>query len=115
VATPDPDCLFCKVVLGEVSVTMVREDEDTVTFVDIDPQAPVHLLVIPKKHVRDLVAVGAEPEVAAALTRAIRETVDQERIGEFRTVFNTGAGAGQVVFHVHAHILAGRPFGWPPG
>jgi histidine triad (HIT) family protein len=80
-----------------------------------NPRAPVHLLVIPKKHVRDLAEVGAEPDVAAGLTHAIRATAEQEGVTDFRTVFNTGAGAGQVVFHVHAHLLAGRPFTWPPG
>jgi histidine triad (HIT) family protein len=65
--------------------------------------------------VRDLAEVGAEPDVAVTLTRAIRATAEQEGITDFRTVFNTGASAGQIVFHVHAHVLAGRPFNWPPG
>lgn len=71
--------------------------------------------MIPKTHVRDIVEVGADSDVAVALTHAIQATTEQEGITDFRTVFNTGAGAGQVVLHLHAHILAGRPFVWPPG
>lgn len=109
------DCLFCKIVTGDVPAKKVREDDATVSFVDINPQAPLHLLVIPKKHVRDLAEVGADAEVAVALTRGIRATAEQEGITDFRTVFNTGPGAQQTVFHVHAHVLAGRAFTWPPG
>lgn len=109
------DCLFCKIVSGDVPATKVREDDATVSFVDVNPQAPVHLLVVPRKHLRNLAEVGADAEVAVALTRGIRETVEQEGLTDFRTVFNTGAGAQQTVFHVHAHVLAGRPFTWPPG
>jgi histidine triad (HIT) family protein len=109
------DCLFCKIVAGDVSADKVREDDATISFVDVNPQAPVHLLVVPKKHVRDLAEVGADPDVAVALTRAIRATAEQRGLSDFRTVFNTGAGAQQTVFHVHAHVLAGRPFTWPPG
>lgn len=114
-ALTDPNCLFCTIVTGKTPATILREDEHTLTFADTDPQAPIHLLVIPRNHIRDLLEVGAEPNVAVELTRAIRATVEQEEIGDFRTVFNTGPGAGQKVFHVHAHILAGRPFTWPPG
>lgn len=109
------ECLFCKIVSGEVPATKIHEDEGTVSFTDINPQAPVHLLVIPKKHVRNIADVGTDPEVAIALTRGIRATAEQEGLTDFRTVFNTGPGAQQTVFHVHAHLLAGRPFTWPPG
>ena len=109
------DCLFCKIVSGEVTAQKVHEDDGTIAFVDINPQAPTHVLVIPKKHVRDLVEVGADPDVAVALTGGIRATAEQLGLTDFRTVFNTGAGAQQTVFHAHAHLLAGRPFTWPPG
>jgi histidine triad (HIT) family protein len=107
--------VFCKIVSGDVPAQKVREDDDTVAFVDLNPQAPVHLLVIPKKHVRDLAEVGAAPDVAVGLLRGIRQTAEQQGLTDFRTVFNTGRGAQQTVFHVHAHLLAGRPFSWPPG
>ena len=109
------DCLFCKIVSGDIPANKVREDDGTVSFVDINPQAPVHLLVIPKTHVRDLAEAGAHPEVAAALLAGISATAREHGITDFRTVFNTGAAAQQTVFHVHAHLLAGRPFTWPPG
>jgi histidine triad (HIT) family protein len=108
-------CLFCSIVAGDVPATRVYEDDDTLAFADLNPQAPVHLLVIPKTHVRDLAELGADPRTAAALVRGIRATVDQEGITDFRTVFNTGAGAQQTVFHAHAHVLAGRSMSWPPG
>jgi histidine triad (HIT) family protein len=88
-----------------------------VAFRDINPQAPVHVLVIPREHHRDVAALAqADPEVAAAMLRVCGEVADQEGVaGGFRLVFNTGAETGQSVFHVHGHVLAGRPFTWPPG
>jgi histidine triad (HIT) family protein len=109
------DCLFCSIVAGEVPAEKVYEDDGVVAFRDINPQAPTHVLVIPRKHVRDLAELGADPQTSAALTAGIRATARQQGVSEFRTVFNTGAGAQQTVFHVHAHLLAGRPFTWPPG
>jgi histidine triad (HIT) family protein len=111
----DSDCLFCSIVAGDVPATKVYEDDGVVSFVDINPQAPTHLLVIPRKHVRDLAELGADPQTASALVAGIRAVAEQQGVGDFRTVFNTGAGAQQTVFHVHAHVLAGRPFTWPPG
>ncbi len=111
----DPDCLFCRIVAGEIPATKIREDADTLIFADINPQAPTHVLVIPKKHRRDIGELGGDPESAAALLAAIRAFVAEQAITDYRTVFNTGAGVGQSVFHVHAHLLAGRPMGWPPG
>jgi histidine triad (HIT) family protein len=109
------DCLFCKIIAGDIPATKVFEDDDVVSFTDINPQAPVHLIVIPKRHVRDLAELGADPEAAGALVAGISAVARQEGLTEFRTVFNTGAGAQQTVIHVHAHVLAGRPFEWPPG
>lgn len=109
------DCLFCKIVAGDVPATKVREDADTLAFADVNPQAPTHVLVVPKKHVGDLLELGADPATAAALIAGICALAQQEGLTDFRTVFNTGAGAQQTVFHVHAHVLADRPFTWPPG
>ena len=109
------DCLFCKIVAGEIPSTKVYEDDHSYGFADTNPQAPTHVLVVPKKHFADLPDLADDPEAAAGLLAGIRGVVEQERLGDFRTVFNTGKGVGQTVFHVHAHVLAGRPMGWPPG
>ncbi len=109
------DCLFCGIVSGDVPSSTLYEDEHTVAFADTNPQAPTHVLVIPRKHVRDIAALGADPAAAAGLLAGIRAVAEQENLSDFRTVFNTGAQVGQSVFHVHAHVLAGRPMGWPPG
>ncbi|HEY0118333.1 MAG TPA: HIT domain-containing protein [Cellulomonas sp.] len=109
------DCLFCAMVAGTVPHTTVWEGEAALAFADINPQAPVHVLVVPKVHLPDVVALGADPEAGAALLDGIAAVARQERLTDFRTVFNTGAGVGQSVFHVHAHLLAGRSMGWPPG
>lgn len=113
--TVDADCLFCKIIAGEIPARIVRADDDTIAFADVNPQAPVHMLVVPRTHLRDLAELGSDPVTAAALVAGIRGVADQERLTDFRTVFNTGPGAQQTVFHVHAHVLAGRDFGWPPG
>jgi histidine triad (HIT) family protein len=109
------DCLFCSIVAGEVPATTVYENADVVAFRDVDPKAPTHVLVVPRKHVADIVELGIDPHTSAALTAGIRATAEQLGLTDFRTVFNTGAGAQQSVFHVHAHMLAGREFSWPPG
>ncbi|MCX4822985.1 histidine triad nucleotide-binding protein [Streptomyces sp. NBC_01142] len=115
---PQADCLFCKIVAGEVPATVVRETETIVAFRDINPQAPTHVLVIPKAHYPDAVSLAAaEPQLTADLLREAGEVAAQEKAVEagYRIVFNTGAGAGQTVFHAHAHLLAGRGLAWPPG
>jgi histidine triad (HIT) family protein len=109
------NCVFCGIVAGEVPATTIYEDEYSVAFADTNPQAPTHLLVIPRKHVRDLAALGADAATAAGLVAGIRGVAEQQGLTDFRTVLNTGAEVGQSVFHVHAHVLAGRPMGWPPG
>jgi histidine triad (HIT) family protein len=111
----DPDCVFCKIVAGEIPSERVYEDEHSVAFADTNPQAPTHVLVVPKQHRADLVDLAGDPEVAAGLLAGIRGLAAQQGLEDFRTVFNTGAGVGQTVFHVHAHVLAGRPMRWPPG
>jgi histidine triad (HIT) family protein len=113
-----PDCLFCKIVAGEVPAAVVREGERTVAFRDIDPQAPTHVLVIPREHhatAGDMAA--ADPELTAAVLAEAAAVAADEGVADsgYRVVFNTGAGAGQSVFHVHAHVLGGRGLSWPPG
>ncbi|MFB6672170.1 histidine triad nucleotide-binding protein [Streptomyces sp. NPDC057684] len=113
---PQPDCLFCKIVAGEVPATLVRETETTVAFRDINPQAPTHVLVIPRVHHRDGAALAAaEPQIAADVLRETAEVAAEEKLDSYRVVFNTGSGAGQTVFHAHAHVLGGRGLQWPPG
>ncbi|MFZ3497561.1 histidine triad nucleotide-binding protein [Streptomyces sp. 5.8] len=115
---PQADCLFCKIVAGNIPATVVRETDTTVAFRDINPQAPTHVLVIPKAHYPDAASLAAaEPGIAAdVLSEAGRVAADEGLADRgYRLVFNTGAGAGQVVFHAHAHVLGGRGFEWPPG
>lgn len=115
---PQADCLFCKIVEGNIPATVVRETDTTVAFRDINPQAPTHVLVIPKVHYPDAASLAAaEPGIAAdVLTEAGRVAADEGLADRgYRLVFNTGTGAGQVVFHAHAHVLGGRGFEWPPG
>ena len=111
---PD-DCLFCRIVAGAVPAPRLREDDATLIFPDINPQAPIHVLVIPKRHHANVAELGTDPDSSAAVLAALAAYVSDEQITDYRTVFNTGAEVGQSVFHVHAHLLAGRPMGWPPG
>ncbi|NYI06674.1 histidine triad nucleotide-binding protein [Allostreptomyces psammosilenae] len=115
---PQADCLFCKIVDGEVPATVVRETDHTVAFRDINPQAPTHVLVVPRAHWRNAGELAAgDPVVAAALLADVAAVAEAEGLVDsgYRTVFNTGSGAGQTVFHVHAHVLGGRGLNWPPG
>ncbi|MFJ9904134.1 histidine triad nucleotide-binding protein [Streptomyces sp. NPDC101152] len=113
---PQKDCLFCKIVEGHVPATIVRQTDTTVAFRDINPQAPVHILIIPKVHYDNAAALAAgAPEIAADVLREAQAVADDEKLESYRTVFNTGPGAGQTVFHAHAHILGGRGLQWPPG
>ena len=110
------DCLFCRIVAGEVPATVVREGRRTLAFRDIDPQAPTHVLVIPRAHHQDIAALaGADPETLAELVQEAQAVALDAGSSDFRLVVNTGRDAGQSVFHVHAHVLAGRPLTWPPG
>ena len=112
----DPDCLFCKIVAGDIPVEMVSETEHTVAFRDVNPQAPTHVLVIPRRHEPDITSLaGVDPEATIALLAETRRIAATEGAGSYRLVFNTGVDAGQTVFHCHAHVLAGRSLGWPPG
>ncbi|NBE55185.1 histidine triad nucleotide-binding protein [Streptomyces boluensis] len=110
------DCLFCKIIAGEVPATPVRETDTTYAFRDINPQAPTHVLVIPKVHYPDVATLAAaEPQITADLLREAGEVAAEEKLESYRVVFNTGSGAGQTVFHAHAHVLGGRGMQWPPG
>lgn len=113
----DPDCLFCKIVAGDIPADVVHETGTTLAFRDLEPQAPTHVLVIPRSHHRDVGALtAADPETVVDLLSSVAAVAEQEGLGDgYRLVFNTGALAQQSVFHVHAHVLGGRGLGWPPG
>jgi histidine triad (HIT) family protein len=111
------DCLFCKIAAKKIPSKMVYEDDDVFAFEDIGPQAPTHILIIPRKHFaslneathEDQAVIGKMHLVAADLARKLKLHEG------YRTVLNTGRGAGQTVFHLHLHLLGGRDFSWPPG
>ena len=112
------DCLFCKIVAGEIPVDLVYESETAIAFRDINPQAPTHILVIPRKHIATINDIEDEDkEIIGSLYTAARDIAVQEGIAEdgYRAVMNCNEGAGQTVFHIHLHLLGGRPMGWPPG
>ncbi|MCI5689349.1 MAG: histidine triad nucleotide-binding protein [Clostridiales bacterium] len=110
------DCLFCKIAGGEIPSKKVYEDDQVYAFYDIDPQAPTHFLVIPKEHIASCWAVTAENAgVVAHCFEVIAKVTKELGIEEFRVVSNCGASAGQSVFHLHFHVLAGRDMTWPPG
>jgi len=113
----DADCIFCKIVAGEVPADVVHRTDTTIAFRDLEPQAPTHVLVIPVRHYPDVAAVAAaEPELAADLLAAVGAIAKQEGLDDgYRTVFNTGALAHQTVFHAHLHVLGKRRMTWPPG
>lgn len=112
-----PECLFCGIVAGEIPATKVLESDRTVAFRDINPQAPTHVLVIPRDHYPDAAALAAaggllDEVVSQAHQVAVKEGIDDSG---YRIVFNTGREAGQTVGHAHLHLLGGRPLTWPPG
>ncbi|MCW2819670.1 MAG: histidine triad protein [Marmoricola sp.] len=121
------DCLFCTIVAGGIPADVVHETATTLAFRDVNPQAPTHVLVIPRTHVADAAELAqAEPETLVQLVGAAREIAAAEGIapgagadgsaeGGYRLVFNTGAAAHQTVFHAHLHVLGGRSMTWPPG
>lgn len=110
------DCLFCRIVRGEIPATLVAESLECLAFRDIAPQAPVHVLVIPRAHHGSLNDV-TETATVGAMARLAQEVARREGILEtgYRCVINTGADGGQTVGHLHLHVLGGRPLGWPPG
>ena len=112
------DCLFCRIAAGDVPSTVVYETDTILAFRDINPQAPTHVVVIPRTHYPDVATlVEADPALAGALLGAAATVAGQEGVAEagYRLVFNTGPEAGQSVHHVHVHVLGGRTLTWPPG
>lgn len=112
------DCLFCAIAAGEIDADVVDEGRDWVAFRDIDPQAPTHVLVIPREHVPRAEDLTPDQDgLVGRLFRAAAGVAESEGIVEagYRLVMNSGEGAGQSVFHIHLHVLGGRSFGWPPG
>lgn len=111
------DCIFCKIVEGEIPSTKVYETEDVLAFRDIEPQAPDHIVIIPKKHYSSILEVEGDSSVPSHLFKAAKEIADELGVDEdgFRLVINTGKDGGQTVDHLHMHLLAGRELQWPPG
>ncbi|HEV2883553.1 MAG TPA: histidine triad nucleotide-binding protein [Pyrinomonadaceae bacterium] len=111
-------CLFCRIIAGEIPAELVHQDERAIAIRDINPQAPTHLLVIPKEHLESLEDASKKDEgLLGHLLRVGAQLANSEGLGDsgYRTVINTGAGAGQSVFHLHVHVLGGRSLNWPPG
>lgn len=112
------DCLFCKMISGEIKPNVVLENDDVLAFRDINPQAPTHVLVVPKTHIATINHLQPQhAELVGKLYLAAKQVAEQEEIAEpgFRTVMNCNEEAGQTVFHIHLHVLGGRRLGWPPG
>jgi len=114
--TYDPACLFCRIVRGEIPAQVVYETPDLIAIEDINPQAPVHVVILPRDHVASL-NDAAEPAIAGRLAAAAAAIARRDGYSDrgYRTVVNTNADGGQTVFHLHLHLLAGRRMGWPPG
>lgn len=111
------DCIFCKIAQGTIPATFVHQDEQVVAFRDLHPQAPVHVLVVPRRHIPGLTdAAASDPEVLAAVYGVVRQLAGSLGLaGGFRVVANSGQDGGQTVPHLHFHLLGGRPLAWPPG
>ncbi len=110
------DCLFCKIAAGDIPAEKLYEDDEVLAFRDIAPQAPVHFLIIPKRHIQDPANIDAEDEaLMGKMMRVGSQVAKDDGITDFRMVFNNGIEAGQTVFHIHMHVLGGRTLTWPPG
>jgi histidine triad (HIT) family protein len=111
------DCIFCKIVAGEIPSSKVHEDDDVFAFHDLNPQAPTHVLVVPRKHIASLdEAREADQALLGRILLTTQQLARQLGVSSgYRVVNNCGAPAGQSVFHIHFHLLGGRPLGWPPG
>ena len=112
------ECLFCKIIAKQIPAKIEYEDQEVLAIRDINPQAPVHILLIPKKHVERVADITEKdlPSIAGLVMRA-KKMAEEKQVAEkgFRLVFNSGSDGGQTVFHIHLHLLAGRIMGWPPG
>ena len=114
----DPNCIFCKIIEKKIPSKIVFEDESVIAFEDVNPQAPVHILVVPKKHIPEIHSMtGEDRELVGHLFFTAKRIADEKKLDAngYRMVINNGRGAGQTVFHIHLHILSGRHFSWPPG
>jgi histidine triad (HIT) family protein len=112
----DPNCIFCKIIEGEIPADIVFRNENVVAFNDLNPVAPTHVLLIPTLHTENAVGVARNSAtITADLFLAADQIATDRGLNGYRTVFNTGADAGQSVFHAHLHLLGGRPMAWPPG
>jgi histidine triad (HIT) family protein len=111
------DCIFCKIVDGQIPANIVAQDDRAVAFRDLNPQAPTHVLIVPKKHIASLdVLEDADAAIVGHLHVVAKQIAKDEGLTEgWRTVFNVGKNAGQTVFHIHLHLIGGRALGWPPG
>lgn len=111
------DCLFCQIAAGDVPATVVHETQGTVAFRDVSPQAPTHVLVVPREHHATAADLADDaPDTLVEMWQAVRAVAEAEGLASgYRVVLNTGPDAGQSVAHVHAHLLGGRSLGWPPG
>jgi len=110
------ECIFCKIVRGEIPAKVVAQNDQALAFVDLSPQAPTHLLVIPKKHLAQVDRAGAEDqELLGAVVLLANQVAKEQGLEDYRLVINNGETAGQTVFHLHLHLLGGRNFNWPPG
>jgi len=112
------DCLFCKIIAGQIQGRFVYEDHELVAIRDINPQAPLHTLIIPRRHIATLNDLGPHDDALVGSMLRAAATIAKEHgyaEGGYRTVFNCNSDAGQTVFHIHLHLLAGRGLGWPPG
>lgn len=112
------NCLFCRIVDGQIPASILFQDDAVVAFKDVTPQAPMHVLVVPRRHIASLNELAAaDDELVGRLTRTAASIAQQHGYGAggYRTVFNCNADAGQTVFHIHLHVLAGRKMAWPPG
>ena len=107
-------CIFCRIAAGEVATPFVYEDDLAVAFRDLQPQAPDHILVIPRRHVASL-KEASDPQLLGHLLVAAKSAAAKIGLEQYRLVINTGRDAGQSVFHLHVHVLGGRPMNWPPG
>ncbi len=117
-ATISEDCIFCRIIQRQMPAKIIYDDDTTLAFEDIHPQAPVHFLVVPRKHLASLTETGAEEEALIGHLFAVSAKLASERgldSGGYRTVINNGERAGQTVFHLHVHVMGGRMFHWPPG
>jgi histidine triad (HIT) family protein len=115
---PEPNCLFCKIVAGQIPGAIVYQDDRLVAFKDINPQAPMHVLIVPRRHVASLNALQAGDDgLVGEMVRRAAALAAESGYAErgYRTVFNCNADAGQTVFHIHLHVLGGRTLTWPPG